>query len=116
MKKTGPTNQELQKLIKELKKSSMENQAPIWKRIAIELEKPTRKRISVNLYHINKHVNDGDTIVVPGKVLATGDLTKQVKIAAWTFSEQAADKVKDKLSIHELLKENPKGKNLRIIG
>lgn len=116
MKKTGPTNPELRKLIKELKKSSMENKAPIWKRVALELEKPTRRRISVNLYRIDKHSENGETIIVPGKVLATGDLTKQVKVAAWTFSEQASSKIKDAVSIHELLKENPKGKNVRIIG
>ncbi len=116
MKKTGPTNPELQHLIKELKKSSMQNKAPIWKRIALELEKPTRRRVSVNLYHIDKYCENGDTIVVPGKVLATGELTKQVKVAAWSFSEQASSKIKDAISIHDLLKENPKGKNMRIIG
>jgi large subunit ribosomal protein L18e len=116
MKRTGPTNENLQHLIKELKKVSLENKAPIWKRIALELERPSRQRRSVNLYHIDKHVEDGDVIVVPGKVLATGELKKHVKIAAWSFSEQAANKIKDAISIHELLKENPKGKNVRIIG
>jgi len=116
MKKTGTTNPELKNLIKDLKKTSLENKAPIWKRIALELEKSSRRRRSVNLYHINKYCENGETIVVPGKVLATGDLTKQIKVAAWSFSESASSKVKDAISIHDLLKENPKGKNVRIIG
>lgn len=115
MKRTGPTNQNLQNLIKELKTLSIKNEAPIWKRIATELEKPSRKRRHVNLYEINKHISDGDVIVIPGKVLATGEMTKKAKVAAWSFSEKAAEKIKETISIHQLMKENPKGSNVKII-
>jgi len=116
MKRTGPTNPGLQNLIKELRILSQKNKAPIWKRVATELERSTRQRRKVNLFHIEKYCNNGETIIVPGKVLATGDLTKQVKIAAWAFSEEASKKIKDAISIHQLIKENPNGKNVRIIG
>tara|TARA_Y100000310_G_C20700699_1_gene829588 strand:+ start:4830 stop:5180 length:351 start_codon:yes stop_codon:yes gene_type:complete len=115
MKKTGPTNPELQTLIRDLKILSQKNEAVIWKRIATELEKPTRQRLQINLYKISKNTKDGDTIIVPGKVLGMGDLTKQVKVAAWSFSEQAENKIKDTTSIQSLMKENPKGSNIKII-
>jgi len=116
MRKTGPTNQNLINLIKELKTVSIKNKVPLWKRIATELEKPTRKRRKVNIFHIEKNAKDGETIIIPGKVLATGELTKKVKVAALNFSEQAKNKIKDIITINELIKQNPKGKKIRIIG
>jgi len=115
MKRTGPTNPDLMNLIKELKTASLKNDAPIWKRIATELEKPSRKRRHVNLYEINKHINDGDVVIIPGKVLATGDLTKRAKVVAWSFSEKAIEKIKETTTIHQLIKDNPKGSNVKII-
>jgi large subunit ribosomal protein L18e len=109
------TNPELTKIIKELKTVSIKNNVKIWKKVATELEKPTRKRRHVNLYKIEKLTKDGETIIVPGKVLGTGELTKQVKVAAWEFSEQAQSKIKDQLTIQNLIKENPKGRNIKII-
>ena len=51
-KRTGPTNEKLIKMIREMKTLSNSQKAPIWKRIAFELEKPTRSRVSVNLSKI----------------------------------------------------------------
>jgi large subunit ribosomal protein L18e len=119
MKRTGPTNPLLQGLIQELKKKSIEHGVNIWKRVAIDLEKPTRKRRIVNLYKINKYTKDNETIIVPGKVLAVGDLDHAVTIAAFNFSGSAVEKINKvgkALSINELIKESPKGKKIRILG
>ena len=115
MKISGPTNPNLQSLIKELKTCSITNKVNIWKRIATELEKSTRNRRKVNIHQIQKHSNDGETVLVPGKVLSMGTLTKQVKVAAWAFSEEATKKIKDSTSINQLMKDNPKGSKVRII-
>ena len=115
----GPTNEYLVALIQLLKKTSFEQKVNIWKTIALELEKPTRQRREVNLDRISRVCNDNETIIVPGKVLATGELDKKVTIAAFRFSESAFDKINKKgkaLSIEELLKINPKGSKVRIIG
>ncbi len=120
MKRTGPTNPQLQQLIRDLKKLSAEKQVNLWKRIAKDLERPTRIRRKVNLYRIDKHLNSGETAVVPGKLLSLGNLTKKVEIAAYQASEQAKEKVADAgskfLTIQELMKKNPSGKKVRIIG
>ncbi len=114
-KPTGPTNQGIQELIKDLKKVSAENKVGIWKRVAEDLEKPTRERREVNTYKIERYANDGETIVVPGKVLGSGEVKKKVKVAAMSFSQSAKKKVVT-MSIRDLMKENPKGKNVRILG
>jgi large subunit ribosomal protein L18e len=119
MKRTGPSNQNLQMLITELKKISLAEGAKLWKRIAKDLEKPSRQRRSVNIYKIDKFARDGETVVVPGKVLSVGQLTKKLNVAAWTFSKEAEQKINKMgktLTIQQLVKENPKGKKVRILG
>ncbi len=118
-KRTGPTNPYLKQLIENLKKKSLELKAPIWKDIARKLSKSTRQRVEVNLSDIERNVTDGETIIVPGVVLSSGNLTKKVNVAAWRFSKSAGEKIKSSngkiMTIEELVKENPKGSNVKII-
>ncbi|MBU1201818.1 MAG: 50S ribosomal protein L18e [Nanoarchaeota archaeon] len=112
-------HEQLTQLVSELKKNSIVNNVKIWKRVATDLEKPTRNKRIVNLYKIDKYAKPDETIVVPGKVLGTGDITKKVVVAAYVFSDSAYEKIKAKgeaISIQELLKRNPKGKKVRILG
>jgi large subunit ribosomal protein L18e len=119
-KKNTKTNPMLITLIQELKKQANENDVPIWNDIALRLEKPSRNWSEVNLDRISKYTGEKETAIIPGKVLSTGDLTKKVKIAAWSFSDKSLDKIKKAggkhMSIEELLKSNPKGKDVRILG
>jgi len=119
-KKNKKTNPALISLINELKKQANEKEAPIWKDIAKRLEKPLRNWPEVNLEKISKYTNDKETALVPGKVLSDGDLDKKITIAAWSFSEKAEEKIKKaggkKITIEELMKSNPKGKDVRIMG
>ncbi|MEK6949935.1 MAG: 50S ribosomal protein L18e [Nanoarchaeota archaeon] len=120
MKRTGPTNPLLRDLIGELKKRSKEQEVNLWKRIAMDLEKPTRQRREVNLSKINRYAKDNEVIVVPGKVLGSGMLEHKLTISAYQFSEQAKDKIQKSgakiVSLLELSKEKPDGKGIRIIG
>lgn len=116
VKRTGPTNVYLRKLIRKLKKTKI----PVWVRVAEELERPRRRRREVNISRINKYTNEGDVVVVPGKVLGYGFLDHRVVVSAWKFSKKAIEKIKEAggeaISIEELLNRNPKGSNIKIIG
>ena len=120
MRTSFSPNEELQQLIFELKKVASIEKVGIWKRVAADLSKPTRQRRIVNISRIDRYCNDNDVIVVPGKVLSTGDVTHKLSIAAYRFSGMASEKIKKAqgkvLTIKELLKSNPKGKGVRIIG
>jgi len=119
MKRTGPQTLELQNLIKELKILASKENVALWKRIAYELEISTRSRRKVNLYTINKYTRNDETALVPGKVLSLGNLDKKITVASYQFSKQALEKINKTgkaISIHELMKKNPKGKKVRIIG
>ncbi len=114
-KRTGPTNVNLSRLIGDLSR----NQAKFWKRVAADLSKPTRIRREINLYKINKNTKANDAVVVPDKVLSLGELDHKVTVAAWSFSEQAKQKINKigkAVSIAELAKTNPEGKGVRILG
>ncbi len=117
MRKTNPA---LIQLIHELKKQAIEQDVSLWKDIALRLEKPLRNWSEVTLDRLNHTVQEKETALVPGKVLSTGRLTKKMDVAAWAFSDRSKEKIKEAggstLTIAELLKNNPEGKNIRIVG
>ncbi len=108
-------NQVLVKLIASLKKESK----PLWKKVAYELSRPRRQRTEVNLSKIEDYANNETTVLVPGKVLGSGAISKKVKIAAFSFSESAKKLIANAgghvMSIEELHKSNPQGKDIMIL-
>jgi len=120
VKKVKTTNPELTELIRFLKKQSRENKVDIWRDIAERLAKPRRTRIAVNISHLNRYTQKNEMVVVPGKVLGAGEMRHPVTVAAFAFSEKAKEKIKATrgkcLSFFDLIKKNPKGSKVRIIG
>ncbi|HVL49469.1 MAG TPA: 50S ribosomal protein L18e [Candidatus Thermoplasmatota archaeon] len=114
------TNPVLVDLIHRLKKAGWDHEAPIWRDIALRLEKPTKRRVEVNLSRIDRSLREGETALVPGKLLAAGELTKRVDVAAYAFSEAARAKITAAggkcLTYDELMKANPSGTKVRIVG
>ena len=92
----------------------------IWRDVADHLSSSRRRRITVNVSHLNRCTQKSETVVVPGKVLAAGKIDHPVNVAAFAFSEQARAKILKAmgkcLSISDLMKKNPKGVNVKIIG
>lgn len=120
MRESYSTNDELQNLIADLKKTSSTEKANLWKRIAADLSKSSRQRRVVNLSRINRYTKDNDVIIVPGKVLSAGEINHKVQVAAFSFSKIAKQKIiqanGQALSISEMLKTNPGAKKIKIIG
>lgn len=116
VKRTGPSNYQLQLLLSELQQA----QTPCWKRVLEDLSRSTRERRTVNLYKIDACARDGETVVVPGKVLSVGELHKKVDVAALSFSEEARRKIVQAkgraISIQDLWKQNPQAQKVRIVG
>lgn len=120
MRKVKATNPELLELIAFLRKQGRENKAEIWRDVAERMAKPRRRGVTVNLSCLERYTQKNETVVVPGKVLASGKITHSLTVAAFSFSGKAAEKigaVKGKcLSFSDLVKKNPTGSNVRIMG
>jgi large subunit ribosomal protein L18e len=119
VKRTGPTNPLLVALVEKIRKKSFEEESDFLKDLAKKLNKPRRKRVEVNLIHLERHTKKDEKIVVPGVVLGYGNISKPLTIYAWKFSKNAEDKIKASkgkaLSIEELMEKNPKGTKTRIM-
>ncbi|MCL5730450.1 MAG: uL15 family ribosomal protein, partial [Candidatus Pacearchaeota archaeon] len=78
------------------------------------------KRRRVGSTQIEEQTKEGETIVVPGKVLSMGEINKKIKIVAFNFSDGAKEKILKsggKIStISEEIKINPDAKGVRILG
>lgn len=108
------TDLEKRKLVAELKKTKLN----IWKATAKEFEKSTKNMVNINVSKIQKYTKEGETALIPGKVLSLGKMDKKLTIAAYKFSENALTKINSNgkaLTIQELLKTNPKGNKVRIL-
>ncbi|MFH1447228.1 MAG: 50S ribosomal protein L18e [Candidatus Micrarchaeota archaeon] len=109
---------ELRELIVFLEKTSKKNNAPFWKDIAKRLSTSRRRRSGVNVSKIDKYSQEGSTVLVPGKVLASGSLTHEVDVAAFRFSIDAERKISSQGSctdIKSLAEKNPKGTGIIIL-
>tara|TARA_Y100000310_G_C20585004_1_gene764932 strand:+ start:468 stop:803 length:336 start_codon:yes stop_codon:yes gene_type:complete len=108
------TDLEKRKLVSDLKRTKVK----LWSAIAKELEKSTKRMVDVNVSKIQLNTREGETALIPGKVLSIGKMEKKLTIAAYKFSDKALAKINANgkaLTIRELLKTNPKGNKVRIL-
>lgn len=112
------TNPRLNSLIAMLKSVSRESGVRVWQDVADRLEKPRRTHAEVNLGRIERYAREDETVVVPGKVLGSGVLQKDVTVAAVDFSSSARTKIErvgETVALEELVADNPEGSNVRVI-
>lgn len=98
---------------------NLANENESWKSLAKFLSSGSRNYASVNLKQIDQKTTAGDTVLIPGKVLGTGDLSKKVRICSLSISQSAKDKLKksksEYASILDEIKINKKAEGLKII-
>ena len=90
-----------------------------WIEVSASLSGLSNNRVVLNLDFIDKQAKEGETIVIPGKVLSMGELTKKIKIVALAASKSAIEKINKNGStfttIIEEIKSNPEGKGIKIL-
>jgi len=112
------TNPRLNSLIADLKSAARSSESNVWSDVADRLEKPRSTHAEVNLGRIERYAQADETVVVPGKVLGSGVLQKEVDVAAVDFSGTAQTKIEqvgDTMKLEEALEQNPDGTNVRVI-
>lgn len=113
-------NPNLVKLIEQLRTASRQHKAPIWRAVAEKLEGPARNWAEVNISRIARFAKEGETILIPGKLLGTGTISFGVTVGAYSLSAQARKKIEEAgghaMSIKELATAIPDGSGVRIMG
>lgn len=109
------TDPRRRRLIRELDKTKRR----FWRNISEYLQKSRSTRILVNLGKIDIFTDENDTVIVPGKLLSSGELTHPVTIAAYSCSRKAMKKLAkvgaQLIKIEDLLEKNPTGSNVKLI-
>jgi len=107
-------------MAKDLKKASTKNDAPIWAKLAEYALKPSIARRDLNLNRIEQLTKDNDTVVFPGKVLGTGNISHKITLFSFSISESAANKIIEKggkiINHSDLIEQNPTGKGVVLLG
>jgi large subunit ribosomal protein L18e len=115
------TNPHLVDTVLALKQASREHEAPVWRAVAEQLEKPSRVHPDVNVGELQRVAeDDASIVVVPGKVLGGGYLDRELTVAAWNFSGSAEDKIEDAggrvLTLNDAVDDQPDGENVQVVG
>ncbi|MDD3177999.1 MAG: 50S ribosomal protein L18e [Candidatus ainarchaeum sp.] len=110
-------NNEKVEMIDKLYKAYKQNNKDIYKRVAKLLEKSVRKNISVNLSKLEKLnvVKDGSIVVVPGKILGAGEVSKKITVYAYKYSDSVKNKIHSIKSFDDFCKDKIDYKNTLII-
>lgn len=95
--KKGPRKLETAKTIAEIEKHYRKTKKALWLDLAERLKKSRRNKISINLWKLEKlaRIFRGKTLVVPGKVLGSGEIKEKTTIIALECSESARKKISE---------------------
>ncbi len=115
----GKQNPELTHALLELRRAARANDAPIWSAVADRLERSRHQFSPVNVGHLARAAGGNEAIVVPGKLLSSGSLSRPLTVGVFDCSETARAKVHAAggkvLTIHEMLMWRPDGAGVRIV-
>jgi|TARA_B110000014_G_scaffold25567_1_gene16272 large subunit ribosomal protein L18e len=113
-------NQIVIQMIKELKNASKKNDAPIWLKLAKSALKSNSNQKTINLKKIDENSDDGNAVIIAGKVLGTGVISHKITLSSFSISNSAAKKIKESggevLKFSDMIERFPTGKGVKIIG
>ncbi len=114
------SNPAITDLIVRLKAHSRESGSPLWRDLARRLERPRSSWAEPNLSRVERYTDGGATIVVPGTLLGSGDISAPRTVAAIRITAGAREKVEAAggrvMTLDDLMSESPGGKEVIILG
>ena len=115
---TSP-NQTKRRILVLLERTGKERDAPVWRTASKLLSGTERTKVEVNLGRISRLSEDGQAVLVPGKVLGSGVIDKKVTVGAYSFSASARNKIAaaggSAISIPQFVKKFPDGSGVRLV-
>lgn len=102
-----------------LRRTSNKYDVAIWKAVKGWLLTPRRRRVTVNISKLNRYTSEGEVVIVPGKVVGSGNMSHKITVGAYSYSLTAKKKLLEAgcevLLIEELVSRYPDGKGVKII-
>ena len=90
-----------------------------WAGIAQKISGSRKRYDSMNLKEIEEKTKEGDTVVVAGKVLGSGEISKKIRICALGFSESAKKKMSkvkaEAVTILEEINKNKTAEGVKVL-
>ncbi len=90
-----------------------------WLGVASVLSGPRKNRNNLNLSEINEKSGDSKKVLIIGKVLSQGEMSKKIKVIALNFSKRAKEKLLssgcEASSILNEIKSNPEMKDIKVL-
>ena len=83
--------------LKILKKASKDNDAPIWAKVADFVQKSRKNQKIINLKKIDETTEDGNAIIITGKVLGTGNISHKISVSSFQFQILQQRKLKNQV-------------------
>ncbi|MGB6500200.1 MAG: 50S ribosomal protein L18e [Thermoplasmata archaeon] len=118
-RRVGKQNPELLRLVIELRRAARSHDAPLWASVADRLERARHSIEPINVSGLERLAAAGETVAVPGKVLADGKISKPLTVGAFAFSAEARAKIRaaggTAVSLMALLKAKPEGAGVRLL-
>ena len=116
MKKSNPI---LRQTVVLLERQGRRKNAPVWRQASKSLAAGSSKGVEVNVGHISKCYAAGDAVLVPGKVLGSGNVDKKLVVGAYSFSSAARKKIAEAggsaVGIRDLVEKYPDGSGVKIV-
>lgn len=113
-------NSLIQSNIWTVRKAFKKTKAPIWRALERELSRPRKNRREVNIGTLADKTGDGQVVVIPGKILGSGEIGHKLTVCTVTISQAAAKKIRacggKIVSLGDLAEQYPDGKGVRVIG
>lgn len=99
---------------------SLSKRSRFWGAVLRLLETAKRRQRAVNIYELERLRTDSGRVLVAGKLLGSGSLSRQLTVVAFDFSETAYRKVKEAggnpIYLRDFLKESPDASGFTIVG
>lgn len=111
---------ERERLALAMKKTARENDSRFWGDIARRIMKSKDNLVEVNVGKISRFATSDEMVAVPGVVLGSGRIEEPIRVAALYFSKSAKIKIEGAggkaMTLTEMMEENSRGTNIKIIG
>ena len=119
-KQIHKTNQVLIDTISQLKAKSRETGSALWRDVALRLSRSRSNWAQPNLSRMTRYAPEGAIIVVPGKLLGSGEVSGSPTVAAYSVSSSTRDKIERAggkvMNLNEFMDSNPDVKEVFILG